>query len=199
MNKKTRRLTLSSIFSALTVVMLYIASVWPTGQLGLAALASLFIAAAVIESGLVYGFYVYLISSALGMLIIPNRAPGIIFIIFFGYYPILKYLIERIGHYRIPDLAVPGDTEFIPKNSARSERKVFYTVIQLALKLVVFNIALTLALFFLKELIFEAEEILPGKIVLYIGGNLVFILFDYGFSKVIDYYKNRVSGYRRKG
>jgi len=170
MGKKTRRLTLSAVFSALTVAILYIASVWPTGQLGLVAVSSLLAAAAVIETGPASGLYVFIVSSAIGMLILPNRAAPLLYIMFFGYYPVVKSLIERAG-------------------------KVFF---QWLLKILVFNASLTVIWFLLRGLIFGSFGDTPGAALIYIAGNIIFVIFDYGYTKLIWFYIERVSKYMRK-
>jgi len=169
MNKGTRTLTLSALFTALSLIMLYIASVWPTGQLGLVAVASLFIAAVVVESGPGSGLSVFVAVSGLGMLIIPNKTAPLLFLMFFGYYPVVKSLIERIG-------AMP---------------------LQWLLKLLVFNASLTAIRFLLKSIVFEFGGYKPGVFLLYLLGNVVFAVFDYGFSKVIWLYISRVSKFNR--
>ena len=169
MDRKTRVITLSALFSALSVIFLYIASVWPTGRFGLVALSSLFVAAAVCDAGILPSVYVFIVSSALGMLLLPDKSAPLLYILFFGYYPVLKSLIERL-------------------------EKV---VIQWVLKLIVFNIALIIILFFLRTLILGNSLNYPTP-VLYAGGNIIFIVFDYGFSKVMRFYNERVSK-RMKG
>jgi hypothetical protein len=169
MGKKTRALCLAALFTALSVAILYFASIWPTGQLGFAAAASLFVAAAVIEIGLGPGLYVYIAGSALCMLLLPNRAAPLLFVSFFGYYPVVKSVIERIRG----------------------------AVVQWALKLIVFNIALSVIWFLLRGIIFNFGDIELNAIFIYIGGNVVFAVFDYGFSKVLWLYINRVSRFTR--
>ena len=176
MGKSTRKLTLAALFSALAVVMLYVATLWPTGQLGLAAVASLFVVAAVIESGLVSGLSVYIVSSLIAFLIVPNKAPVILFVLFFGYYPILKSLIEK-------------------------RMKLVWQIIA---KLAVFNISSTVAGYFLMELmlasindengrVFTAFNSVIEQVIIYVIGSLVFLLFDYGMTKLIWFYINRIS------
>jgi len=165
MSVKTRKLTLSALFSALAVIMLYVASVWPTGQFGLAAVASLFVAAAVVETGISGGVSVFIISSFLGMLLLPNRAAPLLFLLFFGFYPVLKSLIERM----------PG------------------TALQWFFKLLVFNTSLTVTWFFFRSFFIQAYETVPGVLVIYLGGNLLFALFDYGFTKLVWFYIERIS------
>jgi len=157
-------MALSALFAALTVMILYFASIWPTGWVGLVAAASMFTAAAVIEAGVPSGAYVFIISSALGMLIIPNRSSPILYMLFFGYYPVIKSLVERIGN----------------------------VAAQWALKLLAFNISLTVAWFLLRELVLGQYADIPGAVVIYLGGNAVFALFDYGFTKLIWFYLDRV-------
>ena len=185
MSGKTRKMTLSALFIALTVISLYIASVWPTGQLGLAAAASLFVAAAVIEVGLGSGLSVFIVSSALGMLILPNRAAPLLFIIFFGYYPIVKSLIEHVKCNKLQWL------------------------VQWLLKQIVFNLALIFMWFFMRELAVAVIGGLPEInifrsgiaeiFILAVVGNVAFVIFDIGFTKLIWVYINRVSKYMRKG
>ena len=171
MSKKTRVITLTAIFTALTLVSLYIASVWPTGLFGLVAVSSLFVAGAIIEKGIIPGLYVYICSSVLGMLIVPDKAAPLLFILFFGYYPVIKSLTERL------------------KNNA----------LQWILKLAVFNAALTVIWFFTGFLILSQRENLPPIVLIYVLGSIVFVLFDYGYTKVIWLYINRVSKFNKKG
>ena len=172
MSRKTRRLTLSAMFIALSVIFLWIASIWPTGQLGLCAFASLFVAAAVVEMGIVPGIHVFIISAVLGFLILPNKSALLLYILFFGYYPIAKSIIEKIN------------------------------LIHLAwiLKLALFNAVLTAIWFFIRGLLPSFSYDIPGAdILVYLGGNAVFALFDYGYSKLIRFYNDNVSIYINKG
>ena len=171
MGSKTRKITLSALFAALSVVMLYIASVWPSGQIGLVAVSSIFVAAAVVEGGIALGIYVFVVSAALGMLITPYKIPPLLYIVFFGYYPVIKSIIERFLN----------------------------VVLQWVAKLVVLNAALTVIWFFLREVLVNFEESIPGVWLIYPVGSVVFIIYDYGFSKVIWFYISRVSKYMNKG
>jgi len=61
-----------------------------------------------------------------------------------------------------------------------------------------FNLALTTILLLLRELIFGVGAALPADYLLYIGCNITFILFDYGFTKLIWFYIERISKHLRK-
>ena len=165
MSKSTRKITLTAQMSALSIVFLYIDSVFPTGQLGFVAIASLFGIAAVIESGLVSGLIVFVISGILGFLLVPVKSVMFLYVLFFGYYPILKSLIERL-------------------------RKI---VLEWVLKLLVFNAALSVIWLLFRELIFNAEILRFGTAVVYILGNVVFVIFDFGISKLIGFYIMKIS------
>ena len=167
MSKKTRSITLSAVLAAITTAALYIASVSPTGQIGIIALASLFSAAAVIEGGLGAGVFVYIGSLILSLLIVPNKGLLLLYVLFFGYYPVVKSLIEQLGK----------------------------IVLEWIIKLVVFNASLSAAWFLLRAVIFGSLDIKINTWLLYLGGNVVFVLFDIGFSKLIEFYTIRISKY----
>ena len=166
-NKKTRSIALSGLFSALCISSLFVSSVWPTGQLGTVAFSSLFVAAAVIELGVFHGTSVFAISSALGMLMLPNKSVLIIFIAFFGYYPILKIIIEK-------KLPVP---------------------VQWVLKVAVFDCSFSVIWFLLRRFLpsFADNYLRINIFVIYLCVNAVFVLFDYGYSKLLTLYKSRIS------
>ena len=171
MNKKTRNLSLSALFTAFAVISLYIASIWPTGQLGLTAVASLFVTAAIIESGISYGIYVYIVSSAISMLIVPNRLTPVLFILFFGYYPVIKSLIEKLK----------------------------YKILQILTKLLVFNISFIIIYYLFSELIIAFIRFDLNVFIIFLIGNIIFLLFDYGYTKLIWFYINRISNLIKKG
>ena len=171
MDSKTGKLTLNAIFAAFAAGFIYIASVSPTGQLGFCAAASLFVAAAVIENGFLPGILVYAASSAVSFFVVPNKTPVLIFVLFFGYYPIVKIFSESI-------------------------RSI---IAQFAIKLVVFNLALFVLTYVFDIVIFSASWLSGRAYLLYILGNIVFIIFDYGVSKLIRFYKISISGKIRRG
>ena len=150
--------------TALAVAIMYVSSFLPTGQYGFAALASLVGYAAVIEAGLGGGIFVYVGASVLGLLIAPVKMSALLFALFFGYYPVIKSLAERI------------------KNR----------VLGWVLKLAVFNGALTLILLVFKELVFDYVSKIGNTFLFYIIFNVIFIAFDYGISKLISFYMMKI-------
>ena len=92
MSKKTRRITLAAVFTALTLIFLYLANILPAVRLGFTAAASLFAVAAVIETGIVSALFVFVGSSVIGALLLPDKTAVITYVLFFGYYPVIKSL-----------------------------------------------------------------------------------------------------------
>ena len=162
---KTRRLTLTAVFTALSVAFMYLSAVFPTGQLGFLGVSSLLGVAAVIEYGIPGGIFVFAGTAILGLLIVPDKMLVVLYAMFFGYYPILKSLAEKV------------------------RSRVFEWVIKLA----VFNIALTLILFAFKFVLFDFSFLKDSYILLYLFCNVVFALFDIGVSRVISFYIARIS------
>jgi hypothetical protein len=167
-DKKTRSITISALLTALAVAFLYIAAVIPTGQLGVVAAASLFTAAAVIESGPVSAVFVFVASGALGAVVSPNKPLILLYALFPGYYPIVKCFAERL------------------------KRKAAVWLVKLA----AFNAAFAVARLALGGLLLASVHIGHKTAVIFLAGNAVFVLFDIGLTRLIGLYIARVAGRR---
>lgn len=165
MDKRTRKVTLSAALAALTVLFLYLASVFPTGQLAIIAVASLFTVAAVIEAGIRTAIIVFAGCSLLGFVIVPDKPLLLLYVLFFGYYPIIKSLFEKLKS----------------------------RILEWALKLVVFNAALSVIWLFFRSLLFEAKYLGFNMILVYLAANVVFVIYDIGLSRLIGFYMDRIS------
>ena len=163
--KATRLITVSAVMTALSVVSVYLGSVFPTGQLGFAAISSLFVIAAVVECGLKGGIFVYIGSAALTLLLVPDKSTALLFALFFGYYPVIKSLAER------------------PKSR----------VLEWIIKLCLLNAALSVLLFLFKLTIFDYSVINGSTPLIYLLANIVFVLYDIGVSRLIFIYVNKIS------
>lgn len=151
--------------AALTVVFLYLASVFPTGQLGFVAVASLFTIAVVIEAGIKHAALVYISCAVLAFLLIPLKGAALLYTLFFGYYPIVKSFAERL-------------------------KKPLWSWI---VKEAVFVAALTVVWFLFRTLIFSGRYLELSPLIVYIGGVAVFTLYDIGLSRLIGYYIYKIS------
>lgn len=146
--------------------MLLLGRLLPTGQLGFAAVASLFVAAAVIDAGTLWGLAVWVIASLIALLISPDSSAGWMFAAFFGYYPVVKLVCEG----RLPV-------------------RVAWCV-----KVIVFYLGIAAAFAVLGFVTGYIEQygswIIPVAVV---GGGVIFVIFDIGYSKLIDVYRARIS------
>ena len=94
-NKKTKSIAFSAILSALSVSFLYLGSVIEVLDLSTAALTSFLVVFAVIELGGAYPYLIWACTSAISLLLLPNKLPALLYLFFAGIYPILKALFER--------------------------------------------------------------------------------------------------------
>lgn len=155
-----------AILGALAVILVYAASVVPTGQWGVVALAGLLPAAAVISVGMRAGFLCWAGASILSLLLAPDKFCALLFAALFGLYPMVKSLAEK------------------PQKR----------LLEYAVKLVFFNAAFTgLYLTMMGALVASLPAPLGDSLwALYPAANIVFVLYDYGFSKLIAVYISRV-------
>ncbi len=164
-NNRTRakRITLSGILLALTVICVFLAATLPTSRLSLYAVSSLFISVIIIEFGTKAGWAYYLASAILAALLVP-RLEVIPFMVFFGIYGLLKLYIERI-HSRV--------AEYI-------------------LKLLYFSICLVLGFVFIKEFILNSVNLTAPYYIVAAVLEIVFVLYDYIYTLFIRFYGNQL-------
>ncbi|WP_425446916.1 hypothetical protein [Dethiothermospora halolimnae] len=159
-----RKIAFGGIITLLTVISLYLASFLPTNRIFFFGLSSVFLAAMVIEFSIKDAILTYIAISILGFIVIPNKLMLIPYVLFFGYYGILKYFIEKLN----------------------------ILIIEWILKLLSFNIATYLIYVLAKELLMiDIINRLPIGILI-LGIEIIFILYDYGYSVGIWYYKNKL-------
>ena len=95
MNASAKRIAYLSVFAALGAVLVFLADILPTGRLALLALASLPVCAALMMFGIPWSAGVCVVTGLLGFLLFPGTA-AVGYAGFFGWYPIVKSLCERI-------------------------------------------------------------------------------------------------------
>ncbi len=162
--KKTRLLARCAILTALSVTLLYLAGVLPAASLTLAAFAAVLPAAAVLQGGLRWGAMVWLASSALGLLLAPDKSMALLYALVLGHYTITKSLIERIG-------CLPAEW---------------------ALKLLTFNLLLAgYRLLFGSFFEQSTDGIRVGTAALWLILNILFVLYDIGCTGLIATYLRR--------
>ena len=153
------------MLAALQIVLMYAGTVVPSWKLALTAMAGIINAAVLIECGVGSSVICFAAVSVLSALILPQKSLAFLYIVFFGYYPLLKSAIERI-------------------------RK---RGLEWSAKLVVFNLACALCMTALR-FGFVSDISLPdiALAVLWLGLNVVFVIYDIGITQLIGLYIQRI-------
>lgn len=160
--KRTKYLTVSAMLSALGVVILSLGALIEVLDITTAIVASFLIIYAVIELGGVYPWLIWLVTSSLAIILLPQKTPALFYAFFAGFYPILKEKLER--------------------------RR---TVVAYPLKLLVFHLSLG-GLILVSRLFFpsllETDGLWWMPVVLYLGGLFCFVIYDIALTRLISYY-----------
>jgi len=172
-SQKVKYITVSSMLSALAVVVLALGSLIDTMDLSIAAIAGIFCYYAVLEIGGIFPYLIYLVTSTLGILLIPNKSPAVLFLAFFGIYPILKPLLEKLNK-----------------------------ILSYVIKFVLFHFSVALAFgisyLFFPSIIDSWKEDVSTKamwVILYLLALVVFVLYDYCFTLFARLYESKFKKY----
>ena len=129
-------------------------------DLSVSAIASFGVLFACIELRGAYPFLIYLTTSLISLLLLPNKLPALYYALFFGYYPILKLTFEK---FKAP---------------------ISYTA-----KLVCVNVSLFLIAKLSTYFISVSDELIGMSFWLFLLGSGVFILFDVALSRIAMSYR----------
>ena len=136
------------------------------------AVAGVFPAGAVVSAGLGAGFFCYGATGLLGLILLPAKSGAVLYLLFFGLWPMMKSLLERLN------------SRFL----------------EWAGKLAVFNVILSVCWFGLRSLFLPfLPPVLDAGWMVYAAGNVAFVIYDLGFSKLIAFYVARVDRALRSG
>lgn len=94
--KSSVKVAFCGVLAALSTVVMFLTGVIPTATIALPALAGCFLIPVVAELGKRWGLGVYLVCAALSFLLAPDREAALIYVLFFGYYPVLLPVLGRI-------------------------------------------------------------------------------------------------------
>lgn len=148
----------------------------------LPAMAGLITLFCVIELSRGWAFGVYAATSALSIIVVPNKEAVILYVLFFGYYPIIKGLIEG---------------------------KIKSRVLEYVIKVLIFNVAVFAAeyIFFkvmnipLTEFLDVEEGTFLAKyaiLILFALANVMFFFLDFLYTASVTLYLNRWQKFFRK-
>lgn len=168
-SSRTSRTALVGVLAAGGLAVLWLACLSPSGRLGLNAAAGLFPLAAVLAAGRSAGYLCWAVVSVLGMILLPDKGVALLYLLFFGVYPVLKSKFEG------------------QKRPAAGW----------LLKIAFFNVILAVVWFAFRALFLPSlPRWLNSGLPVWVVGNVVFIVYDIGLSRLIFGLFSRVS--RRK-
>ena len=167
--KKSTRVALGGVASALCMLLMFMTGLIPFGTFALPAMAGIVLIVVVVEMGRSTAALVYAAVSLLSLFMCPDKEAAMIFIGFFGFYPVVKEVLDRVK----------------PK------------ALQWLAKFAVFNAAILVTYWIIINL-FGLDDILEemgtfGDLTLlftWLMGCGVFIMFDIALGRIHWAYKN---------
>jgi len=163
--KTSFKVSLGGIIGALSIVLMFLTSLVPFGTYAFPAFAGMLLVCVVIELSYPWAFLVYTVVSLLSMLMLSDKEAALYYVIFLGFYPIIKGLIEKLKS----------------------------KVLQYIIKYAVFNICIISAFYisiFLLSIPKESFNIfgiyLPW--VFLVIANITFLLYDMCVTRIVTLY-----------
>ncbi len=163
--KLTFKVALGGITAALSLVLMMVAGVTTTLVYAIPMIVGAFLMVLVVEFGAGFAGLVYVAVSIISMLVLGNKEAAIMYVAFFGYYPIIKSFLEKYM------------------------KKVLCWIV----KYVIFNISMVVAYFVVSKIFMisfdDVEEL--GKYALQIllgAGNILFAMYDIMLTRIVSVY-----------
>ncbi|MBQ8210346.1 MAG: hypothetical protein IJZ35_07185 [Clostridia bacterium] len=166
--KNSAKTALGGMISALSLTIMLLTAVIPYLTYALPAIAGAMLVLMVIEINKKWAFCAYAAISILSFLILPDKEAAMMYVAFFGYYPVLKPFLES---------------------------KIFNNKLCWFVKAVIFNIAVVIAYLVIVNVfgipIEEMEKGVFAVIGLLALGNVMFVLYDICITRLVTLYLNK--------
>lgn len=168
----TSLMILGGLFSAATLLMLHIASITPSGRAGCLAISSFFPFILGYVGNVRAGFSCWLATSILAFLVVPSKTIALMYAFCFGLYPLFRFWLEN-----------------------RTKKLPLFLF-----KLCYANSSFLLFLVLFQELFFSSlPEILQNYLILFLlGGNAIFLAYDYGLSRLFPLIKSKLQAFMQQ-
>ncbi|MEG0382653.1 MAG: hypothetical protein RR514_05465 [Christensenella sp.] len=157
---RTNKSSLVIMFAALTLLFVFIANLLPVLRITMYFIASVFMMGIMVERMPIAAIITFISVLFLGFLIIPIKTGMLPYLFFFGHYAIFKYFVD-------------------------ADRRGALNIVK---KLIYFNVGAALIYFQTAGFMTEQFPIDLPWWALLIGGELVFLLYDWLFTKVTTWY-----------
>lgn len=167
--KNAFKISFGGIVSAISLMLMLLTGLIPVGTYAFPCFSGMLLVALVIEFGEKWSYLAYIAVSLLSFFIAGDKEAVLYFVMFFGFYPILKSSLEKINS----------------------------KLIQYILKYCVFNICIIIA-FFIGKFVFmipDEEFTLFGvymPLLFLIIANIFFVFYDRCVSIAVYYYINKI-------
>lgn len=168
-NNISFNVALGGITAAVSLLLMFMTSLFPMLDFALPAAAGALLAVIVIEINKKWALTAYATVAVLSMFIVPSKESGLLFVLFMGYYPIVKSAFERL-------------------------KKPY---LQWALKYLLFNVAVVAYYFVTMRFVTDASLMEDagklGKytaVALLLLANAVFAVYDIALTRLISMYYN---------
>lgn len=94
--KRSAKVAIGGVFSAVSLLFMLL-TLFPYATYALPALAGVFLLPVALECGVRWSFAAYAAVTFLSFLVVPSLEAKMMFAVFFGYYPALKLLLDRLS------------------------------------------------------------------------------------------------------
>lgn len=161
-----RRIAFGGVLSALSLSMMLLSSLLPFAEYACPALGGVFFIGLVIDFGQKTAWTSFAAVAILSLIIVPNKESALLFCFFFGHYPILKSVLERIPN----------------------------RIIEWILKFFVFNLTVIASYLIMINILGMAAVLEDfnamkyGMWILLLAGNFTFLIYDMALTRVVYFY-----------
>ena len=162
---KSVKVAMGGILAALSVIFMFFTSIFPSMTYAAPAVCGALLMVSVIEISSWFSLIIYAVVGFLSIFLVADKEAAIMYLLFFGYYPIIKGTIE-------------GKLSLIPSWIC---------------KYIIFNIGVIVSYFICSKFLgIEYDEIGNfGKmsvIILLIMGNIIFAIYDLALTRLVSVY-----------
>lgn len=164
---KTSKITRGGLFAALSLIIIYAASIAPTNKLALLTLSSFIVIACILVMGVKSSFILYMAVSILSFFLLTSKGIAIVYFLFFGIYGFIKLYIEKLN--KLP--------------------------LEIILKIIFFNAALGISFLLYDILFINLVDLSKVKFSLYVilfFLQIAFLIYDYVLTLFVGYFNTKL-------
>ncbi len=157
LNKKSNYVAVGGIWTAISLVMLFVAAVFPFCQLAFVFVASVIVGTLIVMYGYKLALCQYVAVAILALFTVPDKSLAMLYVLVVGNYPAIKFIIDRV------------------KNK----------MLNFVIKLVVFNVYMIAAYLILVFLLNINMAVEYSIWILWFGMLAVFYVYDYIYTPFV--------------